>query len=307
MTSTPSLFLVGAPKCGTTAMTQYLSQHPGLFMADKDLHHFGSDLDLRGKPRTTRAAWRAAFAGARAGQVVAESGVWYLHSRRAAAEIAAQVPQARILILLRDPVDAAYAHWAQLRLNAYGHEDLGDFAAALAAEPERAAGRRIPPGMPLPSALLYRRVFSFADSVQRYLDAFGSARVRVVLQEDLAADTRGEVAGVLRWLGLDDQAPLDLRRVNTAKVVRSERARRLLRGVPEPWKAALPGGLRRAVRRRVRHLNTAHRPRPPLEPAVRAALQAELLPDVLRLEGILERPLVAPAGPWFGPDAGSSG
>jgi hypothetical protein len=301
MSPTPTLFLVGAPKCGTTAMTRYLGQHPGLFMAEKDLHHFGSDLDLRGKPRPTRAAWRAAFAGARAGQVVAESGVWYLHSRRAAAEIAAAVPEARILILLRDPVEAAYAHWAQLRLNAYGHEDLDDFAAALAAEPDRAAGRRLPPGMPMPSALLYRRVFSFADPVQRYLDAFGGERVRVVLQEDLAADTRGEVAGVLRWLELDDEAPLELAPVNTAKVVRSERARRLLRLVPEPWKAALPGDLRRAIRRRVRHANTAHRPRPPLDPAVRAALQADLRPDVVRLEAILGRPLLAPAGPWFAP------
>lgn len=301
MSPAPSLLLVGAPKCGTTAMTRYLGQHPGVFMARKDLHYFGSDLDLLGAPRPTRAAWLTAFADARAGQVVAESGVWYLHSRCAAAEIAAELPHARILILLRDPVEAAYAHWAQLRLNAYGHEDLDDFAEALAAEPDRAAGRRIPPGMPRPSALQYRRVFSFADPVQRYLAAFGPDRVRVVLQEDLAADTARAVSDVLRWLDLDPLAPLDLRRVNTAKAVRSEGARRWLRRVPATWKSVLPLPVRLALRQRVRRANTVHQPRPPLDPTVRAILQADLRPDVERLEGVLGRPLLAPAGPWFSP------
>ena len=40
---TPNFFIVGAPKCGTTAMNDYLNRHPDIFMATKELHYFGSD------------------------------------------------------------------------------------------------------------------------------------------------------------------------------------------------------------------------------------------------------------------------
>ncbi len=300
MQSRPNLFVVGAPKCGTTALTRYLEAHPQVFMAErKDLHYFGTDLDLRLKQRDSEAAYLARFAPGAQARWRGDSSVWYLYSTRAAAEIAAYAPDARVLALLRDPVDAMYAHWAQLRLNGLGDEDLNDFALAVAAEEDRAAGRRIPAKNPMPSALLYGRVVSFADQVARYQAAFPAAQLRVLLQEDMKADTAGVLEALFRWLEVDPQVKADTRPVNTAKVVRSESLRALIALVPGSFKDALPPGLRQGIRKRVRALNSRHQRRDPLDPALRRRLQDRLRPDVRRLETLLDRPLLAPDGPWF--------
>jgi hypothetical protein len=201
----PDLFIVGAPKCGTTALTRYLEGHPQVFMAGrKDLHHFGSDLQMRHRPCADRAAYLQHFAGAGPAHLrLGDSSVWYLYSQRAAAEIAAFNPQARPIILLREPVSMMYALWGQLRYNSVHDEDIDDFALAMAAEADRATGRRLPPRTPLPEGLLYRRVASFAEQVDRYFRAFGRERVLVLLQDDLKTDAEGTWGRVLDFLGLD--------------------------------------------------------------------------------------------------------
>ena len=135
----PDLFIVGAPKCGTTAMTRFLEAHPEVQMAArKDLHFFGSDLGFRNRERIGEAEYLAHFHNDDSKRIRAESSVWYLYSERAASEIAACNPEARILILLRHPVEMMHALWAQLRLNGLGDEDITEFAEALAAERPRA-------------------------------------------------------------------------------------------------------------------------------------------------------------------------
>ncbi len=288
----PDLFLVGAPKCGTTALTRYLEGHPQVFMAArKDLHYFGSDLGLRHRPCADRAAYLAHFAGAsvvhrRAG----DSSVWYLYSQRAAAEIHAFNPDARVIVLLREPVSMMYALWGQLRYNSVHDEDIGDFALALAAEPARRRGEQLPPRTPLPEGLLYRRVAAYAEQVERYFTVFGRDRVRVLLQDDLRSSLPATWAGLLDWLGLD-AAPTPEGEVNTAKAVRSDGLRRLLAHVPEPLKSLFPSDLRVRLRRSVRRLNSRHLERAPLDPVLRARLQAELRPEVERLERLLDRDL----------------
>lgn len=297
--SWPNLFLVGAPKCGTSAMTTYLASHPHVTApARKDLHPYGRDLAFT-HPRPDRAALERHYAGATTPWLL-DSSIWHLMSTTAASELRAEVPDARVLVLLRDPVEAMVAHWGQLRVNANGHEDL-DFAAALAAEPDRAAGRRVPPGMPLPQALLYRQVVAFGTQLQRYVGAFPAHQRCVVLQEELLADTRGQLARVGAWLGIDGLEDVPTPRVNRARAVRSEGVRAALRRIPEGWKAALPRRIRVALRDGVKALNTVERPRPPVAASLRASLRAELLPEVVRVEALLGRPLRAPDGPWYRP------
>lgn len=294
----PDLFVVGAPKCGTTAMTRYLDGHPQIFMAArKDLHHFGSDLDFR-RPRPTLEQYLAHFDPAGDALRVGDSSVWYLYSRRAAEEIRAFSPDARILVMLRDPVEVMYALWAQLRLNGLGDEDIDDFAEALRAEPDRARGLRIPPTTPLPSALLYRRAVTFSEQVQRYHDTFGPDRVKVVLQDDLRADTAAVFRDVLAFLEVDPHVTADLREVNTSKAVRSEAVRHLLRATPDSLKNLLPASLRQRARATLRRVNSRHQRRAPMELALRRDLCRELRPEVDRLAEVIGRDLSA----WCRPE-----
>ncbi len=289
----PDLFIVGAPKCGTTALTRYLEGHPQVFMAGrKDLHHFGSDLQMRHRPCADRAAYLQHFAGAGPAHLrLGDSSVWYLYSQRAAAEIAAFNPQARPIILLREPVSMMYALWGQLRYNSVHDEDIDDFALAMAAEADRAVGRRLPPRTPLPEGLLYRRVASFAEQVDRYFRAFGRERVLVLLQDDLKTDAEGTWGRVLDFLGLDRGFTPSLDAVNTAKEVRSPALRQLLAAIPDPLKALLPEGLRASTRRLLRKANSRHAERQPLDPALAARLRAEMAGEVDRLEALLGRDL----------------
>src|SRR5665647_751711 len=107
----PDFFIVGAPKCGTTAMNNYLAQHPDVFMAQKEIHYFGSDLKMRVK--VSESEYLNYFQNAEEKKLIGEASVWYLFSEKAAAEIKAFSPQAKIIIMLRDPIDVLHSLHSQ--------------------------------------------------------------------------------------------------------------------------------------------------------------------------------------------------
>ena len=170
-TRAPDFFLVGAPKCGTTAMHAYLRRHPQMFMpAQKELHYYGSD--LHGLPTTLRPEQHdALFEGAGEADRVGVTAIWALYSREAAREIKADHPGARIVIMLRDPIEMMYALHSEHLYQAI--EDIGSFPMALEAEPGRLSGRSPLPAS-YPAALYYyRAIATFSEQVERYLAMFG--------------------------------------------------------------------------------------------------------------------------------------
>ena len=129
----PDFFIVGAPKCGTTAMYQWLDAHPEVFVPVKEIHYFGADLDHR-RPEVSAERYNGLFEPAStAHKAVGDVGVWYLMSETAAQEIHAYNPDARIIIMLRRPAQMLYSLHSQLLYS--GEEDIADFGEALAAEP----------------------------------------------------------------------------------------------------------------------------------------------------------------------------
>ena len=176
----PDFFLVGAPKCGTTAMHLYLSLHPDVFMpAIKEINYFGSDLTYNLPYLVSPEDYVAFFAAAGDQHRVGESSVMYLYSRRAAGEIHRYNPGARILIMLRNPVETMYAHHSQLVSTA--DENILDFEEALAAEERRFQGQDIPELTLITDYLFYRQIVRFSKQVSRYFNIFGRERVHVVL------------------------------------------------------------------------------------------------------------------------------
>jgi hypothetical protein len=275
-------------------MTRFLESHPAVFMADrKDIHFFGSDLGFRNRERESEQDYLARFETARPDQLQAESSVWYLYSKKAAAEIAARNPEARILIMLRHPVVMMHALWAQLRLNGLGDEDITDFAEALEAEPERIEGRRIPPHTPLPEALFYRRTARFSEQLQRYRDAFPAEQLHVVIQEEMKADTEATWRGVCEWLQIDADHPLEMGEVNRSKATRSEGIRKLVGSTPGGLKNLVPTSARRQLSRWIRRANTAHAERSAIPDDLQVALNLELQPEIQAIEGMLNREIAA--------------
>ena len=120
-------------------MHAYLRQHPQIFMpAQKELHYYGSD--LHGLPTTLRPEQHdALFEGAGEDDRVGVTAIWALYSREAAREIKADHPGARIVIMLRDPIEMIYALHSEHLYQAI--EDIGSFPMALEAEAGRLSGR----------------------------------------------------------------------------------------------------------------------------------------------------------------------
>lgn len=294
-TPRPDFFIVGAPKCGTTAMYEYLRQHPQIYMPfHKEPLFFGSDLGTR-YGRMTEANYLALFAAARPGQRIGEASAWYLYSRRAAAEINAFSPNAQIVVMLRNPVDVMYAQHSQLLFNQ--QEDIANFADALAAEPDRKARRRIPHGAVRVENLYYRDMVCFSSQLERYFDVFGRDRVHVIVYEDFRDQTPETYAGLLEFLGVATDFRPNLAIANANKSVRSRRLQRLVFQPPAPFRGLIPYLRRHRLVHRLRdtalRMNSVRSERLPMDPALRAELSGELSPEIRRLGLLIDRDLSA--------------
>jgi hypothetical protein len=289
----PDFFIVGAFKAGTTALYEYLRVHPQLFMSvPKEPMYFGADLTPRYR-RMTEGEYLALFRDARADQHAGEASPWYLYSSSAAAEIRAFDAGAKAIIMLRNPVDVMYSQHSQLVFNQ--REDLADFGAALEAEPDRLAGRRIPPDAIRPEALFYRKSVRFPEQVRRYLDVFGRAGVHFIVFDDLVADAPRVYRSTLEFLGVDPTHPLDASVYNPNKTARSTRMQRAI-FAPPPALRGLYGRLRQirllhALRDRLVSANSKPAEREQMDPELRALLTAEFAPQVAELGELIGRDL----------------
>ena len=291
----PDYFIVGAPKSGTTALDAYLSQHPEIYVCyRKEMHFFGRDLTK--EPHEffvlDEDRYRWMFREARPGQRVGEASVHYLLSKTAAQEIRDFSPAARIIIMLRNPVDMLYSFHSQLLWGTY--EDIPDFETALAAEPDRRAGRRLPRCAMMRQALYYREVASFAGQVERYFEVFGRDRVHVVLFDDFSTDPAGAYRNVLEFLDVSPHQLGDYRVVNANKTLRSrwlaERIQRPPRMVSR-LSGLIPDKRRYWLYWLVSRLNSKIERRAPLTADLRARLLQEMAPEVGHLGELLGRDL----------------
>jgi hypothetical protein len=306
----PNLYIVGAPKSGTTALANYLAAHPDIYMAKKEMHFFGADLRFgRQFYRRKLDAYQAEFAARYGRRWAGEASVWYLFSTTAATEIRDFNPQSRAIIILREPVEMLHSLYCQFYFD--GNECEPTFAAALAAEGERREGQRLGRRTYFAQGLMYRQVARYAEQVQRYFHILGRRQVLVLLYDDFAADPAATYRRTLDFLELDSPVvEPEFKIVNPAKCARSSLLRTVL---SEPWVRGTAIALRRwlpartfsALQRaemRLLNFNARVVPRPALPPDLRARLRHEFAPEVQRLSDLLERDL----GSWTSPQPADS-
>lgn len=278
----PNFFIAGAPRCGTASMYAYLKQHPEVYVSiHKEPHFFGSDLQPASGWIRDEPLYLGLFAGAGNRARRGEASVWYLSSERAPHEIRAFSPEARIVVQLRDPVQMSHSLYSLYTRT--GNEDLPTFEEALAAEPERRLGRRIPPGAYYPAGLLYTDVARYAAQVERYLAVFGREAVHCIVFDDLVRDTAAVYRRTLEFLGVDPgfEAELDPRRANER--IRLLAVRQLRHTPPE-------------VRRLLGYETSRQHEgasRQPLSEETAARLRRLFAGDVERLGALLGRDLAA--------------
>ena len=297
----PEFFIVGAPRCGTTFLHEALSAHPGIFMpARKEPHYFSNDLgSTRRGDRDffiwSEAAYLGLFRDAGPDQLRGEADVFNLFSPSAAGRIREARPDARIVISLRDPVEQLRSfHGVRHRA---GREPLS-LEAALAAAPERVAGRRLP-WLAMNVAMYdYRAVARFSEQVERYVAAFSRDQLLIVLLDDIATDPAAVYRRILEHVGADPEVRLpSIGVVNPTRTIRSRRLLTGLRSQPLVYgaKRVVPRRLHPTAGRLVNRLVELNQAEGGGwgDPALRAQLRAEYAPEVERLGKLTGRDLAA--------------
>lgn len=224
----PNLFIVGAPKCGTSAWVQYLKTHPDIcFSPVKEPHYFCFDHDWRFVQ--TEAEYLKLFEGCGEAQAVGEASVRYLYSSVAAEAIRRFNPDARIIIFIRDQ-DQFVPSWHNQML--YRDQDrIEDFEEAWKLSGKRSRAQIGPAREPLFQD--YKAMGKFSAPIERFFAVFPADQVRVFHFRDWSRDPRSTYLEILRFLGLPDDGRIQFPRVNEAKHQRSRWLARLLLQPPQ--------------------------------------------------------------------------
>nr|WP_301289140.1 sulfotransferase [Natronocella acetinitrilica] len=271
----PNLFIVGAPKCGTTAMAEYLGAHPDIFMSrPKEPLYFLHENDKQRKI-IHEDHYLSIFTSARGCAVVGEASVWYLYSRHARERIKAFSPGARIIIMTRHPYGFVPSLHAQMVFSGREEENLSE---AWRRERERLGIAELPT---IEYAENWRRMYPVLMQhdhfIAEYKNTFGAENVLVLRQEDMVKDVATTYRRALAFLGVPDDGREQFEVINASKGHRNEFVRRLLHWTSrQQW---LIDSLR-AVKRRlgigsfgayalVARLNLRRQTRPALPTAVR--------------------------------------
>ncbi len=213
--SLPDFVIVGSTRCGSTSMYEYLVRHPCIAPAvRKEVHffdnHYGKGLAWYRSQFPSLVYGKALFSSLNRVFVTGESTPYYLYHPHAAARMASVLPGAKLIALLRDPVDRAYGDY--INKVARGFEGL-DFEQALDAEQERMKGEieKMAEDNAYYSFTHQHNTYLskgiYVDQLTRWLRYFSREQLCILRSEDLYADPLAVTRQVTNFLELPEWSP----------------------------------------------------------------------------------------------------
>lgn len=242
----PNFFLAGAPKCGTTSLYDYLVTHPQIFLPTvKEPHYFSTDFPtygygwVRGTERWGQRLELSDYIGffeeaSPEQTVLGDCSVMYLYSEVAARNIFKFNPDAKFVLMLRNPVDVVHALHATFLKDCV--EDEPDFEKAWRLQEARAAGRNLPPKRfcPEPALLQYGAIGRMGEQVERFLNVVPREQVRIYRFEDFIQVPGTVYRDVLSFVELPDDGRSEFPTINSNGVRRFPKLTRFIKRPPFP-------------------------------------------------------------------------
>lgn len=291
----PNFLVLGASKSGTTSLHYYLDQHPEIYMSpgkqtyffafeDEDPFFPGpGDMDHMRQHLVTRLEdYRGKFSDINGHKAIGEVCSPYLYIPKAAERIHHHIPDAKLIVILRNPVDRAYSSFMHLRRD--GHEPCEDFNEAFHKEDERMRQN-------WRNLWFYKSVGLYYRQIHRYFQLFDRSQIRIYIYEkDYLNNTAWLLKDIYQFLGVDDNFEAD----TTVKhhVGGIPRSKKLHDFVMEPrrvknWvKSLVP----KTVRKRLKNaltVNELNMQKEPLSPELRQALTVEFKEDIIDLQKLI--------------------
>jgi hypothetical protein len=295
----PNLFIVGAPKCGTSALYSYLKQHPKIFMSErKEPQFFCTDFweesdTLYGRKKffniRSENEYLRLFKHHNEEKIIGEATSKYLYSKIAAKNIYNFNPDAKIIIMLREPVDFLYSYHSQCLYDAV--EDERDFKTALGLEESRKKGKKIPIHTPVPSYAYYSEMAKFSVQISRFKQFFPEENIKIIIFDDFRDDPEDVYYDVLHFLGIGTVFTPDFSVVNSNKKIRLFRLNTILNNYSTLFLKYLPVNLYKKLLRLYYIINIHHTERPPLNDDIRLNLKKNFHSEIKVLSKFLDRNL----------------
>lgn len=292
----PNFLIIGAAKAGTTALHEYLQQHPQIYMTPtKETNFFafeGEELNFQGPGDTALKDfsitalenYQAQFEGVTKELAIGEACPSYLYLPQAAAKIKKYIPDTRLIVILRNPITRAYANF--LHTIRDGREIHQDFALALQDEEKRIANN-------WEWFWHYIQLGYYGLQLKRYYDQFAPSQIKVYLFEDFKENPIALLQDIFRWLEVDHTFVPDMAlRPNKSGMPKNKLIHSILTK-PNPLKTLLKPLFPAKIRQKIQHqnLNT-----PQLAQEVRQQLLDLYRADILQCQNLIDRDLE----PWLG-------
>jgi hypothetical protein len=215
----PNFFIIGAPKSGTSSLSEYLKSHPNIYFSKvKEPHLF--DLDTSKRLKLSLETYLSLFSDAdpTMHKAAGEGSTGYLFSKVAASEIMKFNPNAKFIVMLRNPVDLVQCWHSEMCFG--GVENVGEFEAAWRLEEDRRNGKNIPPSCWEPKKLYYSEWGKLGDQMERLFSVTPRLNVKVIVFDDFVADTKQAYEEVLTFLEVKRDGRADFPPINENRRIR---------------------------------------------------------------------------------------
>jgi hypothetical protein len=282
----PNFFIIGAPKCGTTSMAFWLSEHPYVFMAPiKEPRHFNTDFHFRETP--DRNEYEKLFRKASKDHVViGEASTHYLFSKEAIPNILEYSPDAKFIAMVRNPIDMVVSLHTELLY--CGNENISNFEDAWKSQVKRKNGQRIPAGCSDREFLQYGETCRLGKQLSFFFNKVSINNRMVIILDQMKADPATEYKKVLKFLNIDDDKGRSFPIKNQSKKHRFNRL-----GMAIKWAGRVKrklgfkyGGL--GILDRFQEMNNIKKVRSTLSEDMRLELLNYFRKDILLMEKLLD-------------------
>ena len=281
---TPNFFIVGAARSGTTSLVDSLNQHPDVFIpVVRAPNYFLPDTGI-----DDWEAYLSLFKGAGAAHAVGEASTEYLFDEGAPGRIHGRFPDAKIVIILRNPVEMAYSLWRYMVVTG---SEAKDFAEAIG---DRERNYRMSQEFKRScegywASYLYVERARYSGQVKRWIDTFGAARVRIYIFEAFVRNPVEICQDLYEFLGVDRSFVPDCRVLNESGDLRFSVFKSMRRTLYPVVRDLIPLPLRTRLAVYFKALMTAKGNRTGLDPVVRMELGELFREDIAGLESLLGR------------------
>ena len=288
MNVTPNFFVVGGPKCGTTAMVEFLRTHPDIFISEPKEPNFLADNMPAMKFVDSLRDYLNLFKKAKDFKIIGDASIFYMFSQIAIKNIYDLNPNSKLLVMLRNPLEMVPSYHQQILFTL--DEDCEELELALNLEKRRKEGELIPKKCRESKLLNYSEIAKYGNQLDNIFRYFPKENVKILLFDDFKLDNKKSYLEVLGFLNLEDDGRSVFPRINDAKKAKSNFLNKIVNRPPK-FAKYLAKIARKALNQprlgilnKLDHLNRAKLNKSPITKKERLILKELYLKDILKTE-----------------------